>query len=135
MGSIYFGYWQRGFLLVTLAGALGALATEATAACTPAQGAVVFKKCAACHVADGPKHGVGPSLAGVVGRRSASAPGFTFSPALRALSTSWTAGNLDQFIESPQRFATGTRMAFSGLRNAQERADLICFLATKRAVA
>lgn len=89
------------------------------------------KKCVACHAVDGPKHGAGPSLAGVVGRRSGAAPGFKYSPTLRDLNIVWTPASLDQFLIGPQAYAKGTRMAFSGLRDPQARADLICFLQSK----
>ena len=131
MAGIAFAAGLKEPLIGVLASALAVWPSMASAACAPAHGAVVFKKCVACHAVDGPKHGAGPSLAGVVGRRSGAAPGFKYSPTLRDLNIVWTPASLDQFLIGPQAYSKETRMAFSGLRDPQARADLICFLQSK----
>jgi cytochrome c len=40
----------------------------------------------------------------------------------------WDEGTLDRFLENPTKFLPGTRMGYAGIKNAQERADLIAFL-------
>lgn len=87
-------------------------------------------KCVACHALDDSGNKVGPTLKGVVGRPAASYPGFSYSRALRKLEVIWTSQALDAFLQSPQKYARGTSMAFAGLKNDQERRALICFLKT-----
>ena len=103
----------------------------------PARGEVVFQKCYACHSVAPDETGLpGPNLAGVVGRRVASEPGFAYSPALVALAEQggriWTEAALDAFLRAPEVVAPGTAMAFIGLRTAAERADVIAFLKRTR---
>jgi cytochrome c len=112
-------------------------AAGAFAAGDPERGAVVFQKCYACHsVVPGETGLTGPNLAGVVGRRIASAPGFDYSPALAALAEQgagvWTEAAMDAFIRAPEELVPGTEMTFVGLPDAGERADVIAFLRQTR---
>lgn len=94
-------------------------------------GEAVFARCAACHKANG-ANAVGPHLDGVVGRPAASVAEFAYSPALRAMDgQSWTPERLDAFLRNPRGFAPGTNMAFAGVPDVQDRADLIAWLATQ----
>tara|TARA_R110002096_G_scaffold434321_2_gene655529 strand:- start:5683 stop:6090 length:408 start_codon:yes stop_codon:yes gene_type:complete len=102
----------------------------AYADCNPEKGAKIFKKCVACHAIEGKGGKVGPGLDGVVGRKSGSFPDFKYSRALRELNIIWTSETLDEFLTSPQKYARGTGMAFSGLKKERKREDLICFLKT-----
>jgi cytochrome c len=113
------------------------LVAGAAAAGDPQRGAIVFQKCYACHsVVPGESGLPGPNLAGVVGRRVASAPDFDDSPALLALAARgegvWTEGRLDAFLSDPEAVAPGTAMTFVGLREPAERADVIAFLKNTR---
>jgi cytochrome c len=119
------------FRKVTLAlGLLGA-ATAAAHAADAAKGANVFKRCAMCHTdAKGGGNGIGPNLFGVVGRKAASLPDFMYSGALKNAGLTWTPATLDKWISGPMRMVPGTKMAFAGVPNAEQRADLIAFLAT-----
>ncbi len=91
------------------------------------RGARAFNKCAACHKLEDGANGTGPHLYGVVGRPVGAVDGFGYSGALNADNV-WTAENLSAFIENPRGYAAGTSMAFAGIRNVQERADLIAYL-------
>ena len=72
---------------------------------------------------------IGPHLDGVVGRQKASVDGFAYSGALRAMEgEEWTPERLDAFLRNPRGYAPGTKMAFAGLRDAQDRADVIAYL-------
>lgn len=89
-----------------------------------------FRKCASCHKLDG-SDGVGPHLNGIVDRQKGAAEGYTYSDALLAVSSeSWTPENLNGFIEDPKGYMPGTKMAFNGLPDAEDRANLIAYLAT-----
>ncbi len=99
-----------------------------------AAGEKLFKKCKACHqIGDGAKNRTGPVLTGVVGREIASYEGFKYSKALLAhkeAGHSWTVEFLDKFLTKPKDFAPKTKMSFPGLKDAEDRANLIAYLAT-----
>lgn len=96
-----------------------------------AKGEKVFAKCKACHKIDG-KDATGPHLNGVVGRASGSVAGFKYSDDMAALGKTWDAALLDIYLTKPKAMVPGTKMAFAGLPKAQDRADLIAFLATQQ---
>ncbi|SCM69795.1 c-type cytochrome [Donghicola eburneus] len=91
------------------------------------KGERVFKKCAACHKVDG-SNATGPHLDGVVGREIDAVAGFSYSGALEAVGETWTAENLNHFLENPKGAAPGTAMGFAGLKKVEDRADLIAYL-------
>jgi len=86
--------------------------------------------CASCHsFTDGGRNGVGPNLWGIVNKGHAQVAGFNYSPANRALADKpWDYEALNAFIAAPARAMPGTRMAFAGMANAAQRADLIAYL-------
>ncbi|MCC6863802.1 MAG: cytochrome c family protein [Rhodobacteraceae bacterium] len=93
-------------------------------------GEKVFAKCKSCHKIDG-GDATGPHLNGVVNRPKASAVGFGYSEALVGMaSESWTPENLFAFLRSPKEYAPGTKMSFVGLPKAEDRANVISYLAT-----
>ena len=103
------------------------------AAADVAKGEAVFAKCAACHTIDqGGANGIGPNLHGVVGRAVAAHEGFSYSSALKAKGGTWDAAHLDQFLESPMKYAPGTRMAFAGVIDASDRKALILYLESQK---
>ncbi|OSZ72862.1 cytochrome c family protein [Sphingomonas sp. IBVSS1] len=96
-----------------------------------ARGEKIFAQCKACHVAEPGVNRVGPSLHAVVGRKSGSVAGFNYSQANRNSGVIWNEEVLFTYLEAPQKFMPGTRMAFAGLKQPQDRADVIAFLKTK----
>jgi cytochrome c len=111
---------------------LAALPSPVAAAGDAANGATVFKRCAVCHsVEPGKRAGMGPNLSGVVGRKAASTD-FAYSPAMKAAGVKWSPGTLDTFLTRPAAMIKGSRMAFAGLPGAQDRADVIAYLATQK---
>lgn len=122
-------------LFVAAALAATAFAVPAAAqmpAGNAAAGEKVFAQCKTCHVVEKGVNRVGPSLHGVVGRKSGTAPGFKYSAANLKSGVTWTAPVLFQYLEAPMKFMPGTKMAFAGLKKPQDRADVIAFLATKK---
>jgi cytochrome c len=91
---------------------------------------IANRLCASCHnFAQGGPNGVGPNLWGIVGANHARAAGFNYSQANRALADKpWDYEALNAFIARPSAAMPGTRMAFAGLGNTQQRADLIAYL-------
>jgi cytochrome c len=94
-----------------------------------ARGEKIYDRCIACHSID--RDRTGPRHSGLVGRPVGGVPGFSYSPAMKAAGARgmvWDEPTLDRFLENPMRFLPGTRMGYAGVKNAQERADLIAFL-------
>lgn len=94
----------------------------------PVKGKTVFARCALCHdVKPGVKK-MGPPLAGLFGRTSGTLSDFTYSPAMQKAKIKWDAKTLDSFVTKPSATVPGTRMAFAGIPNAADRANLIAYL-------
>jgi len=98
------------------------------AAADPAEGARVFRKCGACHKIEEGRHGIGPSLWGVIGRDVASVEAYAYSDPMRAKGGAWTFDKLFEYLENPRAVVPGTRMTFAGLRKPEDRAAVIVFL-------
>lgn len=94
-------------------------------------GATIFNRCGICH--DNHKNGtnkIGPNLFGVVGRKAGTYPGFSYSTAMKSAAFTWTNQKLDAYIASPQAVVSGNKMAFAGISNVAQRANLIAYLDT-----
>jgi cytochrome c len=113
---------------------LGLGAAAPASAQDAAAGQRVFNQCRACHtVEQGGRNGVGPNLHGIVGRRAASVENFRYSANMRQLAEgglTWTKENLHRFLASPKDLVPQGTMAFAGLRNEQQRNDVIAYLET-----
>jgi cytochrome c len=82
-----------------------------------------------CHTTQAGQNKIGPSLAGIVGSKSGTVPGFDFSPALKNANITWDDANLDKFLANPVGFVHGTKM-FVNLPNATDRQNVIAYLET-----
>jgi len=114
---------KLGFLA---AAALLAVPFAASAEDAPA----AFNQCKACHKVEAGKNGIGPSLAGVVGRKSGTAAGFTYSPAMAAAGLTWDEANLTKYISDPKGTVPGNKMAFAGLKKPEDVAAVVAYLKT-----
>lgn len=91
------------------------------------RGEQIYARCAACHAIE--INRTGPQHCGLFGRRAGTAPGFdTYSKALRDSNIVWNERTLDVFLQSPTQVVPGTAMGYAGVKDAQERADLIAWL-------
>ena len=119
-------------LVTTAAFLLTALAGQAALAQDAENGESVFRQCRACHqMGDNAKNLVGPQLNGIVGRKASSVEGFNYSQASKdsaAKGLTWTEDKLDVYLEAPATFMPGTKMAYAGVKDKGDRADLIAYL-------
>jgi cytochrome c len=120
------------------------LAMAAASSAAPAQqadaqrGQRVFGPCAACHSLEPDRNMTGPSLSGLWSRKAGSLTSFRrYSPALKSSNVVWDDRTLDAWIADPQHVVPGNTMTFPGVKDVQQRADLLAFLkdATKSGVA
>ncbi len=102
----------------------------AHAAGNAVKGKAAFARCAICHGVKPGEKRMGPTLAGVFGRKAGLVPGFVYSPAMKKAPVKWDAKALDAYITRPMAFIPGNRMAFAGVADATMRADIIAYLAT-----
>jgi cytochrome c len=97
----------------------------------PKGDAVFRQRCQVCHSVDAKKpSSLGPTLAGVVGRKAGSLP-FSYSLAMKQSAVTWTRPNLDRYLSAPGKMIPGTRMVIS-VSNAADRAAVIEFLSKTR---
>jgi len=95
------------------------------------KGKQIAKQCQACHTfAKGGPNRVGPNLWNVVGNERGEGRGFRFSAAMKAKGGKWTYDELDKFLTNPRGYISGTAMTFAGIKNDQQRADVIDYLHT-----
>jgi cytochrome c2 len=105
------------------------LAASTASAADAERGEHIFeRKCQICHSMESGVTKLGPSLAGVVGRKAGSVSGYNYSEALKDSDIVWTEQNLNQWLANPHRFVPGDRMPFPGLKSATERQDVIAYL-------
>lgn len=96
------------------------------------RGRRIFSRCAACHSNN--KNGgnrIGPNLWGINGRAAASVNGFFYSAAMKAFAQKqphWNLASLDRFLAAPAADIPGTIMFYRGVKDLQERADLLLYL-------
>jgi cytochrome c len=113
---------------------LGFILVAATAFAGPAfaadvnHGKQLFTACVACHTEK--PDALGPSLKGVVGRKSGSLEDFRYSNAMKRANLTWSEDNLREYLTDPQGKVKGNRMPFSGLPNPGDVADVIAYLQT-----
>ncbi len=118
-------------LLAAMAAVLSLVADAAHAAGDPVAGKGVFARCAACHIAEkNGGNGLGPNLFGVVGRKAASLPNFSYSGALKTSGITWTPDKLKIWVSGPQKLVPGTKMAFGGLSSGHQIDDVVAYLQT-----
>jgi cytochrome c len=124
---------RTGLVILTMACCWSVATVEAPAQEGNAEeGAEVFKKCRACHdVGPGAKNKVGPLLNGIFGRTAGTIEGFNYSDANKqagAKGLVWTEEVMFKYLEAPLSFMPGTKMAFAGLKDPQDRKDVIAYL-------
>ena len=99
------------------------------ASTSAADGAKVFKKCAACHsINQGGSNKIGPALWGVLGRKAGSISDYKYSKAMAAYGKAWSFDEMNSFLIKPKEWIKGTKMSFAGLKNEKDRAAVILYM-------
>lgn len=95
----------------------------------PVRGETYFMHCAACHtIEQGAAPSIGPNLHGVMGAPIGGRPGFAYSDALRGHGGRWDWEAANAFLRDPRAFVPRNRMTFAGVRDPQDRADVMVYL-------
>ena len=103
--------------------ASAALAQDAAA------GKTSFNKCLACHaIGEGAKNKVGPELNGLDGRKSGSAPDYSYTDANKNSGITWDKDQFLDYIKDPKAKVPGTKMFFGGIKNEKEANDLWAYI-------
>ena len=108
--------------LTVSAGVTGAAAQDAQA------GEKVYRACQACHAIDREQNRVGPHLVGLFGREAGSVEGFKYSDAMANADITWNEETLSKYLAAPNQYIPGNRMAYPGVRDEQDLANLIAYL-------
>lgn len=112
---------------------LAALAAPAIAEGDATKGEAVFKKCLACHSVKDKTKKVGPHLQGVIGRAIGSVEGFKYSASMleyAATAGAWDDAEFLAYVENPKAVVPKGTMSFAGLKNEDERDNLLAYLKT-----
>jgi len=109
---------------------LAAMSAGSAAAADVEAGKTAFKKCALCHTAEAGKNKIGPSLFGIVGRKSAALENFNYSEAMKKFDHTWDEATLDTYLADPRGTVPETKMIFPGIKDKAERDDVIAYLET-----
>ncbi len=94
------------------------------------KGEGLFRACKACHKLEDGENGTGPHLYGIVGRAVDSVDGYGYSGSLAKVADVWSPEALSDFLANPKDFAPGTKMGYSGMKDIEDRANLIAWLSS-----
>lgn len=122
-----FGFFAGFAMAIAMSGGTAG-AVEGVAA----NGETVYKKCASCHSIEVGKNKVGPSLAALFGRVPGTAAGFKYSKGMVEFGVGkvWDEATLMTYLPNPKELVKGTKMAFAGLKEEQDIADIIAYMKT-----
>ena len=117
-----------GFVSGTAVLLLYALIAQAQSVGDAQRGAQVFNQCKICHSLEAGKNMLGPSLHGLIGRKSGSVPGFAYSSAMKNSNVTWNDDTLSKYLSDPKAFIPGDKMAFPGVKDPNKLGDLLAYL-------
>ena len=117
-----------GFVSGTAVLLLYALIAQAQSVGDAQRGAQVFNQCKICHSLEAGKNMLGPSLHGLIGRKSGSVPGFAYSSAMKNSNVTWNDDTLSKYLSDPKAFSPGDKMAFPGVKDPNKLGDLLAYL-------
>jgi cytochrome c len=99
------------------------------------KGKTLFLQCRACHSLNPASEPgkIGPTLYGVVGRAAGSVADFQYSDGVKNSGLTWTPENISAWLEKPSEFLPGNKMVFIGVKEAQDRANVIAYIQAESA--
>ena len=103
-------------------------ATAALADGDATHGKQIFNKCMVCHSIQVGVNKIGPSLHGVVGRKSGTVADYSYTDAMKNSGLTWDEATLNKYLTNPRKLVPGTRMIFVGLPKEPDRLDVIAYL-------
>jgi cytochrome c len=121
-------YADEGHMIARILGCLVLLSPAPAASAPNLRGKLLFLRCASCHNIGAGTQKIGPNLAGVVGRKAGSLPGYAYSPAMQHTNLVWNEATLDRWLARPSDLVPGTAMAFAGLPAEPDRQAIIAYL-------
>jgi cytochrome c len=126
-----------GMRIMTVAAAVGGVlftsavwAGEARAGDVAAGKSAFQSSCSICHSTQAGQNKIGPTLFGLLGRKTGIVAGYNYSPANAAANLTWDPATLDKYLEAPRAMIPGTKMTYAGMKDAGKRGDLISYLET-----
>ena len=109
--------------------ALAASVSPASAAGDAAAGEVKYRVCRICHqIGEGARNFVGPVLNGVVDRKAGAVAGYNYSDANKNSGLVWDEATLTKYLRNPREVVPGGKMAFPGMTNEDDIANVIAYL-------
>lgn len=118
--------WDALLLSILLGSAMAQAGGADVPLGNPVRGKVIYAQCMGCHSPD--RHRTGPKHCGLIGRKAGTAAGYEYSKAMQTVGVIWSAKMLDQFLDAPLDFVPGTSMGIAGIKNDDDRRDLIAYL-------
>ena len=115
--------------LAALLPCINLLAPGVAISADTAAGQAIFARCRICHnVQAGAPNTVGPNLHGVFGRKAGSLPNFLYSAAMKDSGITWDDDTLRKYLDNPKDFIPGNKMAFPGIKDENDIANLLAYL-------
>ena len=104
------------------------LTPRPSGAADTAAGQAQFNKCKICHSLEAGKNMVGPDLHAIFGRKAGTADGFAYSEAMKKSGIVWDDDTLTKYLREPKDTVPGGKMAFPGIKDDKQLADLLAYL-------
>ena len=119
---------MRGLVAIVLLADLLVLAPRLGVAADAAAGQAIFNRCKICHALETGKNTVGPSLHGLFGRKAGTVESYTYSEAMKSSGIVWDDDTLAKYLRDPKSLVPGDKMAFPGIKDDNQLADLLAYL-------
>lgn len=122
---------KKALSMIAIAAVSFAVSMGSAGAADAEKGKRVFNKCKACHTLVADKHRIGPSLAGIFGRKAGTVAKYKFSTAMQKAGAGglvWDEKTLSAYLKKPRDYVKGTKMTFAGIKKPTDMANLMAFL-------